>query len=378
MHRRCVNIAGSMSSADALSPISGADDAKSSVGVPQLSNSALSLPARRYAAAIGASFALTTSALALAPVAQATTGSGDGGTGGGHSTASVLNTGLDVSLLNKSVQLPLNVTLNDVHAPADASQTALSAHLDGVDDGKPFSVLNADVATARATAETRRAEGYVNLVNARVHVPGLPDTPLIQVHQVTSKATCDAGQKPTAYSNLLGDVAVLGKKVTLRAGGTAKVDAPGVGEVRLDLSKTETTSSSSAATALNLQVSVNPAALNVAQVSGEVTLARATCQTPHGGDNGGATNGSGNGGTGDGGSTKGGTNAGTGSTGSPSGGGTAGSGAKVDSAAAKRNLAETGADSSTPYLAGGAVALVGAGGAVMYVTRRRKAARGQQ
>ncbi|WP_333482344.1 SCO1860 family LAETG-anchored protein [Streptomyces sp. RPT161] len=343
-------------------------------------SSVLSLPARRCAAAVGASIALTTSALALAPVAQATTGSGDGGSGGGHSTASVLNTGLDVSLLDKAVDLPLNVTLNDVHAPANADRTALSAHLDGVDGGRPFSVLNADVATARATAETRRAEGYVNLLNARVHLPGLPDTPLLQVRQVTSKATCDTGQRPTAYSNLLGDVEVLGKGVRLTAGGTTKVDVPGVGEVRLDLSKTETTSASSAATALNLQVSVNPAALNVAQVTGDVTLARATCQTPKGGGSGGDSGGAGSsgGGANDGGATKGATNAGTDSAGSPNGGSTAGNGTKVDSAAAKQNLAETGADSSTPYLAAGAVALVGAGGAVIYVTRRRKAARGQQ
>ncbi|MEU1628994.1 SCO1860 family LAETG-anchored protein [Streptomyces sp. NPDC020096] len=338
-------------------------------------SSVLSLPARRCAAAIGASFALTASALVLAPVAQATTASDTGGSGSGHSTAAVLSTGLDVSLLNKAVDMPLNITLNDVHAPANANETALSAHLDGVDDGKPFSVLSADVATARATSETQRAEGYVNLVHARVHLPGLPDTPLIQVQQVTSKATCDAGQKPTASSNLLGDVDVLGKRVTLTAGGTTKVDAPGVGEVRLDLSKTQTTSRTSAATALNLQVSVNPAQLNVAQVTGDVTLARATCETPQGdGSKGGAS---------DGGATKGatgGTSSGGKTGGASQGGGSAtyGTGARTDAAAAKRNLAETGADASTPYLAAGAVALAAAGGAVLYVTRRRRAARGQE
>ncbi|GAA1884684.1 SCO1860 family LAETG-anchored protein [Streptantibioticus ferralitis] len=336
-------------------------------------SSVLSLPARRSAAAIGASFALTASALVLAPAAQATT-AGDGGSGSGRSTAAVLSTGLDVSLLNKAVDMPLNVTLNDVHAPANANETALTAHLDGVDGGKPFNVLSADVATARATAETRRAEGYVNLVHARVHLPGLPDTPLIQVQQVTSKATCDAGQKPSASSDLLGDVEVLGKRVTLTVGGTTKVDAPGVGEVRLDLSKTQTTSSTSAATALNLQVSVNPAQLNVAQVTGDVTLAHATCQTPQGDGN--------TGGSSDGGATKGatgGTPSGGKTGGASQGGGNAtdGTGARTDAAAAKRNLAETGADSSTPYLAAGAVALVAGGGAVLYVSRRRRAARGQ-
>ena len=55
---------------------------------------------------------------------------------------------------------------------------------------------------------------------------------------------------------------------------------PGVGEVRLDLAKTEQTSRTAAATALELKVSVNPLKLNVAEVEGTVTLAEATCETP--------------------------------------------------------------------------------------------------
>lgn len=204
-------------------------------------------------------------------------------TGGeGRASAVVLRTGLDVSLLNKSVQVPLKVTLNEVQAPASAEKTALSVNVDGVEGGAPVSVLRADVATANATVDERRAEGYTNLAKARIHVPGLPVLSLIEVEKVTSKAVCEVGRKPVAESNVLGHVAVLGKKVTLSAGGPTRVAVPGVGEVSLDLSKTVTTERTAAATALQLKVSVNPLNLNVAEVEGEVTLAEATCETPKG------------------------------------------------------------------------------------------------
>ncbi len=53
-----------------------------------------------------------------------------------------------------------------------------------------------------------------------------------------------------------------------------------MGSVRLDLSTTGTTSSTAAATALTLEVSVNPAKLNVAEVEGRLTLATSQCETP--------------------------------------------------------------------------------------------------
>ena len=74
--------------------------------------------------------------------------------------------------------------------------------------------------------------------------------------------------------------AKLGKKVTVTAGGPTDVKVPGVGEVRLDLSKSATTSRTAAATALVLHVSVNPLKLGVAEVEGTLTLAKATCEAP--------------------------------------------------------------------------------------------------
>ncbi|MFD3737133.1 SCO1860 family LAETG-anchored protein [Streptomyces sp. NPDC058629] len=317
-------------------------------------------------------------------------------TGGeGKASAVVLRTGLDVSLLNKSLQVPLEVTLNEVQAPASAERTALTVNLDGVAGGKPVSVLRADVAAANATVDEHKAEGYTNLAKARVHVPGLPLLSLIEVEKVTSKALCEAGEQPVAESNVLGHVKALGKKVSLSAGGPTRVVVPGVGEVSLDLSKTETTSRTAAATALQLKVSVNPLKLNVAEVEGEVTLAEATCETPKGpktpeepgesdggatdggstgGDTGGATGGSTGGSTG---GDTGGSTAGSdgGSTGGDQGDGGADvkpqTGSDTGKAPTTANLAETGGSSTTPYLAGGAALLLAVGAGATVVARRR-------
>ncbi|MGW1467447.1 SCO1860 family LAETG-anchored protein [Streptomyces sp. NPDC002308] len=260
-------------------------------------------------------FRLAALAVAAAPVAlfaafpaqaaaPATTGGDEG-----KASAVVLRTALDVSLANKTVDVPLKATLNEVNAPESAEKTALSVKLDGVADG-PVKVLRADVATSGATVDARRAEGHSNLVKARVQVPGLPFLPLIEVEKVTSKAVCEVGKKPVASSNVLGHVTVLGKRITLTAGGRTEVDVPGAGNVTLDLSKTSTTSKTAAAAALQLRISLNPGKLNVADVQGEVTLAEATCTTPgsgHGGSGGGSGHGgSGNGGSGHGGSGHGG------------------------------------------------------------------------
>ncbi|GAA3369779.1 SCO1860 family LAETG-anchored protein [Streptomyces sannanensis] len=198
----------------------------------------------------------------------------------GKAGAVVLRTGLDVSLLNKTIDVPLKVALNEVQAPASAEQSGLTVRLDGVDKGQPVNVLTADVANAKATIGEHRTEAYANLAHARLHVPGLPLLSLIEVEKVTSKAVCEAGKQPVAESNVLGAVTVLGKKVTLSAGGPTRVQVPGIGEVGLDLSKTQTTSRTAAATALELRVEVNPLKLNVAEVTGTLTLAEATCESP--------------------------------------------------------------------------------------------------
>ncbi|MEV0374247.1 SCO1860 family LAETG-anchored protein [Streptomyces sp. NPDC050636] len=336
----------------------------------------MSRPTRRLAATFVATALTAGPALLLGAAPAHATGNH------GTSDAVVLRTGLNVGLLNKTAEVPLSVTLNEVHAPASAEKTALTAKLDGINQGKPFSVLRADVATARATSDRHKAEGYANLVHAKVHLPGLPLLSLVEVEQVTSKAVCEAGKRPRAESNVLGTVRVLGKKVTLRADGTTDVKVPGVGEVRLDLSKKTVTSKSAAATALDLNVSVNPLKLNVADVKGRVTLAEARCTAAKGSDDGG-TGGSTGGETGGstGGETSGGQTGGGDTAGQTSGGQSGGNGNDAHPQTGTKpgggDLAETGGSSTTPYLAGGAALLVVAGAASLgFARRRRNAAQG--
>ncbi|MET9354899.1 SCO1860 family LAETG-anchored protein [Streptomyces sp. NPDC006617] len=312
------------------------------------------MPARRLATVAAAT------ALAAGPATLAGAGSAHATGDHGRASAAVLRAGLDVSLLNKTVNVPLAVTLNEVQAPESAEKTALTARLDGVDGGKPFSVLRADVAEAKATATAGKSEGSTTLARARLHVPGLPLLSVIEVQEVTSTATCEAGKKPVADANLLGAVTVLGKKVTLTTGGPTDVKVPGVGEVRLDLSKTETTSRTAAATALELKVSVDPGDLNVAEVDGTVTLARATCESPAAPaneaeqppaeQNAAEQN--------------------AGQEAHPAAEPAAD--VKAQGARTEADLAETGGSSATPYVAAGAAALVLTGGGALLLARRRR------
>ncbi|WP_225809099.1 SCO1860 family LAETG-anchored protein [Streptomyces spinosus] len=285
----------------------------------------------------------TATALASAPVVLGGAGAAHATGAHGRASAVVLRTGLGVSLLDKTVNVPLAVSLNEVQAPRSAGRTALSARLDGVNGGKPFTVLGADVAQARATATARRAEGSVRVVHAELHVPGLPLLSLIKADTITARATCEAGRAPVASANVLGAVTVLGKRVTLTAGGPTEVKVPGVGEVRLDLSRRSTTTRTAAATALELKVYVNPLKLNVADVEGTVTLAKATCESPV-----------------------------TPPATTPAPSHDPAAGPRPQGAPAAADLAETGGSSATPYIAGGALALLLAGGGAVAVARRRK------
>ncbi|MFI5795630.1 SCO1860 family LAETG-anchored protein [Streptomyces sp. NPDC051677] len=311
------------------------------------------MPARaRRVAAVAAA-----TALAAGPAALAGAGPAHARGDQGRASASVLRTGLDVALLDKTVDVPLAVSLNEVRAPQSAAKTALTAELNGVDGGKPFSVLRADVAEAKATVDGAKAEASTRLAHARLHVPGLPLLSLIEVGAVTSKATCERGRSPVAAANLLGSVTVLGKRVSVSTGGTTDVKAPGVGEVRLDLSKRETTSRTAAATALELTVSVNPLNLNVAEVTGTLTLAKAACETPEAAEQGEEQQ------------QQQGEGQGQDRSAEPSA--TPAGDVKAQGAPAQADLAQTGSSPVTPYLAGGAVALLLTGGGAVALARRR-------
>ncbi|MFF9164406.1 SCO1860 family LAETG-anchored protein [Streptomyces longwoodensis] len=290
------------------------------------------MPARRLAAAAAATaLAAGPAVLAGAAPAHAT---GDRGS----ARAAVLRTGLDVSLLNKTVQVPLALSLDEVRAPRSAEKTSLTATLDGVDEGRSFNVLKAEVARAEATVTADRAEASTRLARARLHVPGLPLLSLVELDAVTAKATCARGAAPVASATLPASVTVLGKRVSVTTGGTTDVKVPGVGEVRLDFAHRATTSRTAAATALRLRVTVNPLHLNVAEVEGTLTLAEAACEAPPP---------------------------------RPASHPAPKPEVKPQGAPQTADLAETGGTSVTPWLAAGATVLLATGAGAVALARRR-------
>ncbi|MDB1088453.1 LPXTG cell wall anchor domain-containing protein [Streptomyces sp. ACA25] len=286
----------------------------------------------------------------------------------GSASAAVLRADLNVALLNKATELPLSVALNEVSAPqgeGTAEKTVLTAALDGVDRGRPFEMLRADIASARASSDAGLASAEVQLADVAVHVPGLPLLSVIELEAVQAKASCAAGEAPAAEANALGAVRVLDQEVTLTAGGATEVTVPGVGEVRLELSSRTTTEDTAAAAALELEVSVNPLDLNVAEVDGRIALAEVSCTTPAGLPDE------------------------SGESGNPGDSGdheeteqpvdTEGEGPRTRTGAQEEaeetNLAATGGDSTTLYASGAAAALLGAGGLLLFLRRRAAAAR---
>ncbi|MFD7923162.1 SCO1860 family LAETG-anchored protein [Streptomyces sp. NPDC059740] len=319
---------------------------------PAVRPTALPAAPVRRGAALGATLALVA---VPAGLLGATPALADGSHGArGAASAAVLRAGLDVGLLDKKIDLPLNLTLNAVSAPRSARQTSLSARLDGVEGNKPFNVLRADVATAAADVDRGAATASSELAHARVHLPGLPLLSLVEVDAVKASVECRAGARPKADAQLPATVRVLGRKVTVSTAGTTALDVPGIGHVRLDLARHSTTSTTAAAAALDLSVEVNPLKLNVAEVSGRVTLAQATCTAP----------------------AKAADPAPVASP-TPKPSASAAGGTRPQTAArqeASPELAETGAGSTTPYLAGGAALLLALGGGALAATRRRRAA----
>ena len=350
---------------------------------------------RRSATAFGALAAV--SLLTVGTSAQAAAPANAPGEGIGTASASTARLGLDVRLLNRTVDIPIDLSLNAIQAPGDKDGSLLTATVAGVGNG-PLSLVSAKVGHSSATADRSGSQASVDLVNAQVNVPGLLGS-LLKIDTINAQADCPANGRPSASVNVLGDVNVLGEDVSLSASGPSLVNVPGVGKVSLWLSRKTITSHSAAATALELQVSINPLKLNVAEVTGQVELAAVSCQEgTGGGGNGGGGNGGGgtgggggNGGGGTGGSGGGSPTSGPSSTPSstPSGtatasapaGGTGGSATPVsvqpaaataDPGSGTSSLAETGGGSDAPMIAGLALVLVGAGAGGVVLARRRR------
>ena len=306
------------------------------------------------------------------------------GSGWGTASATTAGLALDVKLINGAVDVPVDLTLNAVHAPKSVDGSMLTTTIGGVDKGKPLTLLDATLGHSAATVDKHGAHAEVDLVKANISLPGLL-TQLVGLKEVHATADCPVDGRPSADVNILGTLSVLGKGVSLSAAGPTRVSVPGIGIVDLELSKKTVTSTTAAATALELNVHVNPLNLNVAEVTGTVELAAVHCTEGHGGSGSG-----GSGGTGGTGSSAPSTSASMPASSAPGGsasssgaalppppqastsGAASGSPAVATPAAATTNLAETGGGSETPMIAGVALVLVGAGAAAVGTTRRRR------
>ncbi|MFF1907388.1 SCO1860 family LAETG-anchored protein [Kitasatospora sp. NPDC058218] len=187
---------------------------------------------------------------------------------------------LDVSLLNKAVDVPVNIALNKVETPAQREGSVLTAKVDGVDQQGPVTLVKADVGTSVTTSDAKGTAASVKLVNADVHAPGLPATTLLGLEALSSAVTCPVDGPPTADVTAPARLTVLGKSVTLSLYGPTHVDVPLVGSVSVEFSRRTTTSTTAAASALEVQIEVNPLNLNVAKVTGKITVASVSCEKP--------------------------------------------------------------------------------------------------
>ncbi|MEU1287427.1 SCO1860 family LAETG-anchored protein [Kitasatospora sp. NPDC005856] len=339
------------------------------------------MSSRRIVSAAAATAVVASTLLTAAPVQAAEPVASPG-----KARAVTAELDLDVSLLNKAVDIPVNIALNKVESPAQGSPqpgvgggSVLTATVAGVDQTGPVELVKADIGKAVTRVDAKGATASVKLVNADVHAPGLPATALLGLEAMSAEATCPVDGQPTADVIAPVKLSVLGKPVTVGLYGPTKVDVPLIGNVSVEFSKKTVTTTTAAASALEVQVEVNPLNLNVAKVTGKVTVASVSCEKP---------------------SAPAATQAATPS--GPAAASTAPAGAStaqpasdttasrtsVPQAAAEKvekadaaekaekaeNLAATGGSSATGPLAAGAAALVAGGAAALWATRRRRAA----
>ncbi|MFC8451480.1 SCO1860 family LAETG-anchored protein [Kitasatospora sp. NPDC057223] len=198
----------------------------------------------------------------------------------GRASAVTVEVDLDVSLLNKAVDVPVNVSLNKVESPARREGSVLTALVEGVDQQGPVTLVRADVGKSATKVDDKGATASVELVNADVHAPGLPLTALLGLEALSAEVTCPVDGQPTAEVVAPAKLTVLGRPVAVGLYGPTKVDVPGVGKVSVEFSGRTTTSTTAAASALDVQVELDPLSLNVAKVSGRITVASVSCEKP--------------------------------------------------------------------------------------------------
>lgn len=153
---------------------------------------------------------------------------------------------LHVSLLNNTVDVPVDIALNKVQSPAEHDGSLLAANIDGVAQPGPVTLVKADVGKSVTHVDAQGASASVQLVNADVHAPGLPLTALLGLEALSSEVTCPVDGPPTAKVTAPAKLTVLGRSVTLSLYGPTHVDVPAIGTVDIEFSQRTTTSTTAA------------------------------------------------------------------------------------------------------------------------------------
>ncbi|GLW69406.1 LPXTG cell wall anchor domain-containing protein [Kitasatospora phosalacinea] len=229
-----------------------------------------------------AASALAVSALTVGlPVSSASAADAAAGTPAkpGRASAVTAELSLDVTLLN-AVNVPVDVSLNRVESPAQRDGAVLTAKVDGVDGGRPVTLVKAEVGRSVTKVDDRLASASVKLVDADVHVPGLPLTTLLGLEAMSAQASCPVDGQPTADVTAPAKLTVLGRSVTVGLNSPTHVDVPAIGSVDVEFAKKTVTSSTAAASALEVRITLNPLNLNVAKVDGTVRVASVSCEKP--------------------------------------------------------------------------------------------------
>ncbi|MEY9862368.1 hypothetical protein ABH935_008013 [Catenulispora sp. GAS73] len=267
---------------------------------------------RRASLLFASAAALAVTAFGALPAAASdasspTTSSGSSQTGTAKAVAGQVH--LDVQLLNgllgalhltgpNGLDLPLaDLSLGEADAPNASGDSAnftnsvvrlrdnliSTLHLPGPD---------ADLIKADAVSGTARVingpggytQAYATVANLRLFLPllNLPgasaDNGILKVDLISAQATCVPGQKPTASAKMPTTIQLLGQDFPVPLTGEVKLDVPGVADIDVRLAPTTTIDNAGASAAVEAQVTLN--ALNLAKVSGGITLASASCTTP--------------------------------------------------------------------------------------------------
>ncbi|MFJ9518843.1 SCO1860 family LAETG-anchored protein [Kitasatospora sp. NPDC101801] len=218
-----------------------------------------------------------TAALVLPGTARA---ADPAGASPGRASAVTAELDLKVALVAGAAAVPVRISLNKVESPASLDGSVLTAKVDGVDQGRPVTLVRAEVGRSSTRADATGSAAKVELLDADVRAPGLLGAALLGLEALSAEVTCPVDGPPTAKVNSPARITVLGKSVTLGLNGPTRVDVPGVGSVDIQFSRRTTTSATAAASALEVALDVNPLQLNVAKVTGRITVASVSCEKP--------------------------------------------------------------------------------------------------